>query len=144
MPIPTAAVDTCFLLRYLTGEPADQADQAEELIRRASAGKLLLRVPALVIAELVWTLESSIYELSREDAAEKAIAILRAPGIQVDDADLLEEAALLHAERNVDFLDAFIAAYAKRAGIRDICTFDRSDFQKLEGVRLLPPLRRGT
>jgi len=141
MAIPTATADTCFFLRYLTGEPAEQADQAEELIRRAQAGKLLLRVPALVIAELVWTLESSIYQLSKDDAAEKVIAVLHAPGIQVDDADLLEEAALLHAEKNVDFLDGYLVAYAKRAGLRDICTFDRGDFRKMDGIRLLPPPR---
>ena len=142
MAIPTATADTCFFLRYLTGEPPEQANQAEELIRRAQEGKLLLRVPALVIAELVWTLESSIYRLSKDDAAEKAIAVLHAPGIQVDDADLLEEAALLHAEKNVDFLDAYLVAYAKRARLRDICTFDRGDFRKMDGIRLLPPLRR--
>jgi predicted nucleic acid-binding protein len=142
MSTPIAAADTCFLLRYLTGEPAEQADQAEALIRRAQAGKLVLRVPALVIAELLWTLESSIYRLSKADAAEKAIAILHAPGIQVDDADLLEEVALLHAEKNVDFLDAYLVAYAKRAEIRDICTFDRTDFRKMEGIRLLLSPRR--
>ena len=144
MPIPSAAADTCFLLRYLTGEPADQADQAEEFIRRATAGKLRLRVPALVIAELVWTLESSIYHLSKEDAAQKAIAILRAPGIEVDGADVIEEAVLLHADKNVDFLDAYLIAYAKHEGIGDICTFDQADFRKFEELRLLPSPRGGT
>ena len=142
MAIPTATADTFFFLRYLTGEPAEQADQAEEFIRRAQGGKLLLRVPALVIAELVWTLESSIYRLSKDDAAEKAIAVLHAPGIQVEDADLLEEAALLHAEKRIDFVDAYLAVYAKRQGITDVCTFDRTDFRKVGGFRLLPPPRR--
>jgi len=142
MAIPTATADTCFFLRYLTGEPAEQADQAEEFIRRAQEGKFLLRVPALVIAELVWTLESSIYHLSKDEAAEKAIAILNTRGIEVEDADLLEEAALLHAEKRIDFVDAYLAVYAKGRGITDVCTFDQTDFRKVDGLRLLPPLRR--
>ena len=141
MAIPIAVVDTCFLLRYLTGEPVEQAGQAEALLRKAGEGKLLLRVPSLVIAELIWTLESSIYHLPKEDAAEKAIAIINATGIEVDDVEMLEEAALLHAEKNIDFLDAFLVTYARSRGIKDVCTFDRSDFRKIEGLRLLPPPR---
>ncbi len=144
MAIPIAVADTCFLLRYLTGEPVEQADQAETLLRKASEGKLLLRVPSLVIAELIWTLESSIYHLPKEDAAEKAIAILNTTGIEVDGAEMLEEAALLHTEKNIDFLDAFLVTYAKTRGISDVCTFDRSDFRKIEGLRLLPPPRNKT
>jgi len=58
-----ASVDTCFFLRYLTGEPSDQAEVAEKVLRRAAAGKLELIVPEMVIAEIVWTLETSVFNM---------------------------------------------------------------------------------
>jgi predicted nucleic acid-binding protein len=102
MSVPRASVDTCFFLRYLTGEPPEQAEKAERTLRKAESGKLQLVVPSLVIAEIIWTLETSIFQLSKRAAAEKAIAILNMPGIEVDNARLLEEAAALHAELNID------------------------------------------
>ena len=95
-----------------------------------------------MIAELVWTLESSIYRLSKDEATEKAVAILNTRGIEVEDAVLVEEAALLHAEKRIDFVDAYLAAYAKARGIADVCTFDQTDFRKISGLRLLPSPRR--
>ncbi len=138
MPIPIAVVDTCFLLRFLTGDPPEQAERAEQAILEAIDGRIVLRVPALVVAELIWTLESSIYNLSRAAAAEKAVAILHSPGMEVDDAALLEGAARLHAEKCIDFTDAFIVTYAKVHDITDVCTFDRRDFRKFDYINILP------
>jgi len=42
MPIPRASVDTCFFLRYLTGTPPDQAEQAEKILQQAERGEIQL------------------------------------------------------------------------------------------------------
>ena len=76
MAIPTVSVDTYFFLRYLTGEPSNQAEQADKVLREAEKGRIQLIVPPMVIAEIMWVLESSFSNLSKEEASEKVIAIL--------------------------------------------------------------------
>ena len=138
MSMPRASVDTCFFLRYLTGEPSEQAEKAERTLRKAESGKLQLVVPSLVIAEIIWTLETSIFQLSKRAAAEKAIAILNMTGIEVEDARLLEEAAALHAELNIDFTDAYLACFTERESLAGVYTFDKGDFSRVPGLRVLP------
>jgi hypothetical protein len=50
---------------------------------------------SLVIAELVWTLES-FYGLTRE--AVKVLAILNTPGLEVADGDRVLQAIVWHAD----------------------------------------------
>ena len=136
MSTKQASVDTCFFLRYLTGEPPDQAQTAEKVLRRAMRGKLELIVPGVVIAEIVWTLESSVFNLSKEEASEKAIAILNMPGVQVPDGRILEEAAVLHAQLNIDFTDAYLACFARGKGLEDVHTFDKKHFSKIPWLHI--------
>ncbi|MCD6128868.1 PIN domain-containing protein [Candidatus Bipolaricaulota bacterium] len=138
MPQEKSCVDTCFLLRYLTGTPPEQAEEAERVLRQAQAGAMQLVVPAMVIAELIWVLESSVFKLSKAEAAEKAIAVLNMKGVKVENASLLEEAAVLHAELNIDFTDAYLACFAKAKSIGGIYTFDRAHFQRVPWVKSLP------
>ena len=138
MPIPRASVDTCFFLRYLTGAPPDQAEQAEKILQQAERGEIQLVVPPLVIAEIIWVLETSVFNLSKQEAAEKAIAILSLRNIHVNNSRLLEEAAVLHAELNIDYTDAYLACFAKAEGLGDVYTFDKKDFSKIQWLRVLP------
>ena len=136
MNVKQASADTCFFLRYLTGEPSDQAEMAERVLRRAMAGELELIVPAMVIAEIVWTLETSVFNLSKQEASEKAIAILNMPGVQVPNARTLEEAAVLHSELNIDFTDAYLACFARGKGLEDVYTFDKKHFSRIPWLRI--------
>ena len=137
MSTKQASVDTCFFLRYLTGEPPDQAEAAEKVLRRALEGKLKLIVPAIVIAEIVWTLETSVFKLSKQEASEKAIAILNMPGVQVPNGRLLEEAAVLHAKLNIDFTDAYLACFTREKGLEDIYTFDKKHFSRIPWLNIV-------
>ena len=139
MSAKQASADTCFFLRYLTGEPQDQAETAEKVLRQAAAGKLELIVPAMVIAEIVWTLETSVFNLSKKEASEKAIAILNMPGVQVPNARILEEAAVLHAELNIDFTDAYLACFTRGKGLQDVYTFDKKHFSRIPGLHIAHP-----
>ncbi|RMF86682.1 MAG: hypothetical protein D6736_14535, partial [Nitrospinota bacterium] len=76
--------DTNLFLRYLTNDVPAQADAVEQLLQRAATGEILLVTNSLVIAEIVWTLES-FYGLTREAVKEKVLAILNTPGLEVGD-----------------------------------------------------------
>jgi predicted nucleic-acid-binding protein len=138
MAIALAFADTNLFLRYLTNDVPEQAGAVEGLLRRAQAGEVKLATNSQVIAEIVWTLES-FYRLSREDVRGKVLAILNTPGLEVADATLVLQAVLWHAEKNVDFIDAYNAAWLLAQGIHAAYTFDRKRFSRLEGISALVP-----
>jgi len=130
--------DTNLFLRYLTNDVPAQADAVEQLLHRASAGELVLVINSLVIAEIVWTLES-YYGQPRDSIKDKVLAILNTPGIQAEEADLLLQAISWYAEKNIDFIDAFSAAWLLAQGLETAYTFDRKHFSRVEKVRVQVP-----
>jgi len=44
-------------------------ETAERVLRQAAAGEIELIVPAMVIAEIIWTLETSVFNLSKQEAS---------------------------------------------------------------------------
>jgi predicted nucleic-acid-binding protein len=130
--------DTNLFLRYLTNDIPAQADAVEQLIRRASAGEIVLVINSLVIAEIVWTLES-YYGLTRDSVKDKILAILNTPGIEAAEGDLLLQAIFWYADKNIDFIDAFNAAWMLTQGLETTYTFDRKHFSRIEGIRVQVP-----
>ncbi len=130
--------DTNLFLRYLTNDVPAQADAVEQLLHRASAGDVTLVTNSLVIAEIVWTLES-YYALARDDIKDKILAIFNTPGLEVAEGDLLLQAIFWYAEKNIDFIDAFNAAWLLSQGLTAIYTFDRKHFSRVEGIAALSP-----
>lgn len=132
--------DTNLFLRYLTNDVPEQADAVEMLLERAAGGEVTLAVTSLTIAEIVWTLES-YYELSRQAVHEKILAILNTPGVEVQDADLVLQSSFWYAEENVDFIDAFNAAWCLAEGLDGVYTFDQRHFSRIGGLEVRSPLR---
>jgi uncharacterized protein len=132
--------DTNLFLRYLTDDVPEQAGAVERLLRRAEQGEFILVANALVVAEIVWTLES-FYNLPKPDIKAKILAILNTPGLEVADAGLVLQAIADYVERNVDFADAYHAAWMLRHGVKTAYTFDRRHFARLEGITVRVPSR---
>jgi predicted nucleic acid-binding protein len=130
--------DTNVFLRYLTNDIPAQADAVEALLRRASDGEIILLINSLVIAEIVWTLES-YYGLARASIKEKILAILNTPGIETAEGDLLLQAIFWDADKNIDFVDAFNAAWMMAEGLETTYTFDPKHFSRIEGIRVQVP-----
>lgn len=131
-------VDANVFLRYLTDDVPEQAERVEDLLRRASSGEVALVTSALVVAEIVWTLES-YYGLAKAEVAEKVLAILNTSGLEVEDAEILAEATILYSGANVDFADAYHGAGIRAQRIRCAYTFDRKHFARMEGIVPLSP-----
>jgi len=130
--------DANLFLRYLTNDVPEQADAVEQLLRHAAAGGLVLVTNPLVMAEIVWTLET-FYQLPRSDIKDKVLAILNTPGLDVVDGELILQAMTWYTEKNVDFIDAYNAAWMRSLGLKIACTFDRKPFSRLEGITVLVP-----
>jgi predicted nucleic acid-binding protein len=135
-----AFADTNLFLRYLTNDVPEQADAVEGLLRRAQAGAVSLVTSSLVMAEIVWTLES-YYQLTPQEVQAKVQAMVHTPGLKVAEAGLILQAAVWHAEKNVDFIDAYNAAWLLAQDIHTAYTFDLKHFGRLEGLNALAPAR---
>ena len=127
-----AFIDTNLFLRFLTNDVPRQADAVERLLQRAGVGEIQLVTNSMVIAEIVWTLES-FYGLTPADIKTKVMAILGTPGIEVDDSSLVLQAIADYVEFNVDFADAFNAAWSVSQGMEKVFTFDQRHFRRLSG-----------
>lgn len=127
--------DTNLFLRYLTNDVPERADVVERLLRRAASGDTILVINSMVVAEVVWTLES-FYGLPRNEIREHVMAIVNTPGLELADQDIMLQAVSWYAEKNVDFIDAYNAAWLLAQGMEAIYTFDHEHFERLERVRI--------
>lgn len=132
-------VDTNVFLRYMTNDVPEKADAVEELLMRAETGQVKLITNSLVIAEIVWTL-ASFYHLLKINIQEKVKAILNTPGVEVVDAGLVDLATRWYAEKNVDFIDAYNAAWMQGQGLQLACTFDSKHFSRFENLSIILPV----
>jgi uncharacterized protein len=136
-------VDTNIFLRYLTNDVQNQADAVEQVLQRVAKEESLLITNSMVLAEIIWTLES-YYKLSRKDIRDKVLAVLNTSGLEVIDSDLIFQAIDWYAEKNVDFLDAFNASWLLKHGLKSIYTFDQRHFSRLEGITVIVPKKSDT
>lgn len=131
-------IDTNVFLRYLTNDLPIQADAFEKWLLCAARGDCVLITSTLVIAEMVWTLES-FYKLSKENIQIKILAILNTPGLEITEDDTLLQAMIWYVDKNVDFIDAYNAAWMVKQGIKTACTFDAKHFSRFEDLEVKQP-----
>lgn len=131
-------VDTNLFLRYFTNDVPAQAEAVEDLLRRASAGKIVLVTSSLVIAEIVWTLES-FYKLPREEIRDKALAFFNTPGLEIENGDLILQSISWYTEKNIDFIDAYNVAWMLAQDMKTIYTFNRKHFSHLQDIIVKVP-----
>ena len=129
----SAFLDTNVLVRYFTGDPPEQARRAAAYLARADE----LLVPDLVVAELVYVLQS-FYEVERARVAELLRAVLAFPAVVVVDAALLLRALEVYEVERLDFADAYLVASAEASGVGAIASFDRS-IDRVGTVRRIEP-----
>ena len=131
-------VDTNIFLRFLTNDDPRKAERAEALFKKAVAGKVALQTSVLVVAEMVWTLES-FYGLTRDDIAEKIGKILNTPNLRCEASVILLEALDLYADKNVDFIDAYHGVTLRGAEDVRVVTYDWKHFKRMEWLTVVEP-----
>lgn len=128
-------IDTNLLVRYLINDDLKKANAVDNLLDRAIKGELKIVVPSVVIAELVWVLES-FYKMEADAILELVEAIVNTSGLDVTDKATVISALRLYKNRNVDFIDAWIIEFARERGIKTIYTFDKKHFRDIEGIEV--------
>ncbi len=130
-------VDTNIFLRFLVNDIPQQADACEAIFRKAVAGEEALYTTDMVIAEIVWVLES-YYELSRSEVRTKVEKIINTPGLTCDNSDILINAIAIYDEKRIDFIDAYNAGILKVKEIGEIYSFDKH-YDRLNWLKRIEP-----
>jgi len=129
----TCFVDTNLFIRYLTNDDPAKAERVERLLKDAAAGKVRLVTAEMVIAEIVWVLESS-YALKSAEIAPLIRAILATSGLDVLNAALVARALEHYESNNIDFIDGYIAAVMEKQGIQELYSFDRKQISRIQAI----------
>ena len=129
-PMENKFVDTNVFLRFLTKDDLSKYERCREMFKKALEGEIVISTSGMVIAELVWTL-LSYYKVPKAEVIEKVSVILGTENLFVPDKDILADALVLYAGKNIDFIDAYNAVFMKYQGLREIYSYDR-DFETIE------------
>jgi len=133
-----AVIDTNLLVRYLTEDDPSKANDVKRLLLKAARDEVRLLIPSVVIAELVWVLQS-FYKLERSEIVPLLNAIMHTHGVDVSEKTVVSEAIALYRDKTIDFIDAWIVAFAKEAGVRAVYTFDRKHFKGIAEIEMMHP-----
>jgi len=126
-------VDTNVFLRFLVRDVEPFYQKAKELFEKAESGEIKLETNEMVVAEIVWVLES-YYGFSRAEIKEVIEVILGTKNLKVTNYTRLKEAIGVYASGKMDFIDAYNISYIKARGFKKIATFDIKHFKNVEGI----------
>ena len=126
-------VDTNVFLRFFVRDVESFYHKARELFEKAENGEIKLETSDLVIAEIVWVLES-YYGFSKAEIKEVIDTILETKNIKTANHERIKEAISLYASGKMDFIDAYNIFYIKARGHKKVATFDVKHFKNIEGI----------
>lgn len=122
-------VDANLLISYLAGD--SNAEYAERVMDDVDAGNTILVIPVGIIQECCYVFEKTTrFAYTKEQIANALIPLLLTPGIEVDERDIVISALRKFHEKNVDFMDAYLAARSSATGV-PVVSFDK-DFNNLD------------
>jgi len=130
-------LDTNIFIRFLTDDVPEKVDACEEIFKKAVEKQETLFTTDLVIAEIVWGLES-FYELPKNEIQDKVEKILNTPNLICPHKDLILSALILYSEKNIDYIDAYNALILKENGIEELYSYDKH-YDRIDWLTRLEP-----
>lgn len=115
-------LDTSMIVRYLTGDPPELAEQAARIVD----GDENLQVTDVVLAETAYVL-TSVYRVSRDVVVDHLVALLQKKNISsfaLDKAIVLQALLLCRSSGRTSFADAMVWAAARSAGSEVVYSLD--------------------
>ena len=111
---------------------------AADLFRAAQAGKVKLVVPTATVQETVYVLEK-LYHFEAAAIAPKLLSLLTLANVHAPDERWLMEALQFYREKNSDFGDALLCAFARHRGC-EVATFDKGILKKFPEIPAYTPI----
>ena len=130
-------IDTNIFIRFLTNDIPEKAEACDHLFRDSAEKNERLFTTEMVIAEIIWVLES-YYELPKKEVQEMVEKILITPYLFCPQKDIILNALTLYSDKNIDYIDAYNASILREQGIKEVYSYDRH-FDKIDWVSRLEP-----
>lgn len=134
---PILLADANVFLRFLRNDHPEQSAETRKLFEAAAEGRVVLRVPEIVVVDTFYTLTAPRMGVPRIAGARQLAALLQQPGIEVKDRARVLEILSLCELKNIDYCDASLIVEARREKL-EIVSYDR-DFAKAPEVSAVSP-----
>src|SRR5258708_14033840 len=108
--MPVCLLDTNMLLRFLTRDDEQKAQQALNLLLHIERGEEKVITSSLVIFETVYTLQS-FYKVPRQHIKEQVLSIISLRSLHLPDKNLFHPAFDLSVTKTISFPDAYNPPY---------------------------------
>ncbi|MEK7079110.1 MAG: PIN domain-containing protein [Patescibacteria group bacterium] len=125
-------LDANIVIRFLVEDDKVKTDAVEKLFRSEE----ILILTDVTISEIVWVL-SSYYDVSRMEIVKKITTLIHLPSIRCDKKIVLIALSLFE-KYNIDWIDAYLAAYAEENSIDGVYSYDR-DLDKVKKIKRREP-----
>ena len=129
------AIDANVILRYVTQEGGDLQQKAERILDAVAEGRLTVSCDPVVLAEVVWVLES-FYGLSTSQIAVALEPFLQCDYFIMPEKQRYQRALQLYATAVPDYGDACASAMALEDCDGRLLSFDRK-LSRVEGIQRL-------
>jgi len=129
-------LDANVILRFLVKDHAVFFERAAALFLKAAQNKAILEIEPVVLAEVIYVLES-YFEKDRIQIANVLLRLLSNLNIAMDDSSRAIDALLRYKNHPVDFGDAWLAAAAFQKKI-PAASFD-SDLRHFPDITIAAP-----
>ncbi len=130
-------VDTNIFIRYLTGDDPVKYENCKNLFRKTVEGKISLLTSSMVIAEIIWTLQS-FYKVPKEEVIEKVAVIINTPNLYIPERNIISEALVIYSRKNIDYIDAYNAVFMRHNKSKELFSYDE-DFNMIDGIKRREP-----
>ena len=128
-------LDANVVLRFLRNDDPKQSAAARRLIENAQAGRIVLLLSSVTIAEVFYAFRAS-YKMPRADTAKLLSSLLRTSLFEVEHEERVFDTLQRVENLNVDFGDAYLAATAIESN-ESVASFD-NDFSKFTALERYP------
>lgn len=119
-------IDTNIFLRFLTKDDPSKAAQCRKLLQSASKGDIKLYTTDLVIAELIWVLQSpKTYNLTPTEISEVIMPLLTIKNLYFPSKNLFPDIMDLFQSQNIDYIDAYNSVIMLSRNIDTVYSYDR-------------------
>jgi predicted nucleic acid-binding protein len=135
VPQPLRLLDTSVIVRYLSNDLPDRAEQARRLIE----SDVPLGITAVALLEVAYVLRGAPYRYARSVVVDALVLLLQREnvhGVGMDAIHAVTTLQLCRASTAVSVGDALIAATGLSAGVSEVYSFDARIGRS--GLRVMP------
>jgi len=136
MSIPSRALDTNILVRFLTGDDTGQLKKVLALFDAALVNGERFWVTSTVLLELIWVMEC-FYKLPRTIILDTLEKLADLAVLDLEDAGLLPQFFALAQQNSMELSDLLIACRGNRATAQVTLSFDRKAVKQSKGLMAL-------